>query len=158
MTSRSKLIVKHPRNLLQTILVARTWELGRHMEEISSVTLDLESSSSARHTWRAKPEVPALLAPHVDDHHFSWTAEVQWDSDTFESSWRIEPHALRESLSCTAQVELKEALGGRATQIAFHAELNGLDGRKGIETIAYHILQTNWKKLVDAAQREIEAG
>ncbi len=156
MMSRSKLIVKHPRDLLHATLVTNTWELARHLDDIASATLDEEATHFARHVWRARPNVPTLLAPHVDDDHFSWTAEVNWSNANFESDWRIEPHALRESMSCSARVTLNKALGGRATQIAFNAKLSGLDGRQGVETIAYRIVLVNWQKLVDAAVRELE--
>lgn len=148
-------MVKFPRDELHTALVARTWELANHLDDIDAATLEHETSESARHVWRAIPNIPPLLAPHVDADHFSWTAEVQWASGSFESSWRIQPHALKESLSCSANVSLDKALGGRATRIVTDITLTGLDGRQGVETIAYRIVQVNWQKLVDAAVQKL---
>jgi hypothetical protein len=160
MTSRSTLMVKHPRERLRAVLVERTWELAGFIDDIELAELvEISSggskSQSATHVWRAKASVPALLAPHIDSDYFSWTAVVQWNEDDFGSRWRIEPHALKESLSCSADVALNEAMGGRATRVAIELGLHGLDGRRGVETIAYRIVMVNWQKLVEAAVRKL---
>ena len=160
MTARSMLVVRQPRERLRAALVERTWELARFLDEIESAELVGQGPSgsklrSATHVWRAKASVPALLAPHIDSDYLSWTAEVRWNEDDFGSRWRIEPHALRESLSCSADVALSEAMGGRATRVAVAIEFHGLDNRRGVETIAYRIVQVNWQKLVEAAVRKL---
>lgn len=161
MTTSTILMVKQPRERLRAVLVERTWELASHLDEIEVAELIEhrvdDDVQTARHVWRAKPNVPALLAPHIDADHFSWTAVVTSSADSFGSSWRIEPHALRETLSCAANVTLDQALGGRATRVAIELGIVGLDGRKGVETIAYRIVLMNWQKLVDAATRKLAA-
>lgn len=160
MTTRSKLLVRQPRDRLHTALVTRTWELAEYLDDIASVELVKEDttdtrSKSARHVWRAKPNVPPMLAPHVTTDHFKWTAIVQWSDGDYESRWRIEPHALRQTLSCAGNVTLSEAIGGRATQVAIDANIEGLNGQQGVETIAYQIVLVNWQKLVEAAVRQL---
>jgi hypothetical protein len=161
MTTRTILMVKQPRERLRPVLVERTWELAPYLDEIEVAELTEHRAGddvhSASHVWRARPNVPPLLAPHIDADHFSWTAFVEWSVHDFGSHWRIEPHALRETLSCAADVTLDEALGGRATRVAIELDIAGLDGRKGVETIAYRIVLMNWQKLVDAATRKLAA-
>jgi len=158
--NRSKLLVMQPRDRLHTVLVTRTWELGEFLDDIATVefiqqdTIDTRSRS-ASHVWRAKANVPPLLAPHVNIEHFKWTATVQWSDDNYESRWRIEPHALRQTLSCDGIVTLSEAVGGRATQVAIDTNIDGLNDQQGIETIAYRIVLVNWQKLVEAAVRRL---
>jgi len=162
-TVGSTLIVRQPRDRLHSVLVTRTWELAAHLEDIASVELiehrKTDSGSiSACHRWRAKPNVPTLLAPHIDADHFRWTAFVEWSDDNYDSRWRIEPQAVRQAMSCSAAVTLSEAIGGRATRIAIDTSIDGLEGHKGIDTIAYRIVLVNWQKLVAAAVRALETG
>lgn len=160
MSKRSKLLVMQPRDRLHTVLVTRTWELAEFLDEIASAefiqqdTLDTRVKS-ASHVWQAKPSVPPMLAPHVNADHFRWTATVRWNDDDFESRWRIEPHALKQTLSCDGVVTLSEAVGGRATQVAVDARIDGLNDQQGVETIAYRIVFVNWQKLVEAAVRRL---
>jgi len=155
------LIVKQPRERLQTALVERTWELAQFLDDIEIAELMEQSSSNADvrtavHVWRAKTNVPSLLEPYIDADHFSWTALVAWSANDFGSRWSIEPHALRDTMSCAANVTLTTALGGQATQVAIDVDIGGLDGRQGAETIAYRIVLVNWQKLVAAAARKLE--
>ncbi len=160
MTSRSQLFVRQPRERLRDVLVARTWELAELLDEIESVELEARRGEdgivrSATHRWRARADVPAVLAPHLDADYFAWTATVEWRTDSFASRWRIEPHAVRESLLLSADVSLEPAIGGRGSRVAIEATIDGLDGRKGIESIAYRIVLVNWRKLVEAADRRL---
>jgi hypothetical protein len=160
-TTGSILIVRQSRDRLHSVLVARTWEVGAHIDDIESVELvehrTIESgANSSRHVWRAKPRVPQLLAPHVNADHFRWTATVEWRDDQFDSRWRIEPHAVRQQVSCSAVVTLGEAIGGRATRITIDTSIEGLDDQKGVQAIAYRIVLVNWQRLVDASVRMLE--
>ena len=162
MTTGSILIVKQARDRLHSVLVARTWQLGTHIDDIDSVELiehaKVDSgANSARHVWRAKPRVPELLAPHVDADHFRWTATVEWHEDHYDSRWRIEPHAVRQPVSCSAVVKLSEAIGGRATRVTIETSIEGLDGQAGVQAIAYRIVLVNWQKLVEASVRMLES-
>lgn len=160
MINRSKLLVMQPRDRLHTVLVTRTWELAEFLDEIASAefiqqdTLDTHLKS-ASHVWRAKADVPPMLAPHVNLDHFRWTATVQWSDEDYRSRWRIEPHALKQTLSCDGVVTLSEAIGGRATRVAVDARIDGLNDQQGVETIAYRIVLVNWQKLVEAAVRRL---
>lgn len=161
MSSRTVIVVRQPREHLQAVLVERTWELAPFLDEIEIAELREVNSSdaeaqSAIHAWRAKANVPALLSPHMDADYFGWTTMVAWSADNFISRWRIKPHALKDSLSCAADVTLTEALGGRATRVAIDADIRGLAGRQGAETIAYRVVLVNWQKLVEAAARKLE--
>jgi hypothetical protein len=162
MTTGSILIVRQTRDRLHSVLVARTWELGTHIDDIESVEL-LEHRkvepgvNSARHVWRAKPRVPQLLAPHVEADHFRWTAIVEWRDDRYDSRWRIEPHAVRQAVTCSAVVKLSEAIGGRATRISIDTSIEGLEGQSGVQEIAHRIVLVNWQKLVEASVRRLES-
>lgn len=161
MSEKFLLVVPHPRTRLRDVLCARTWELAAFLDDIDSAVLEAEESIgaarvSATHTWRAGVNVPAMLVPHLDADYFAWTAVVEWSRNSFDSRWRIVPHALRESLWCTARVVLLEALGGAGTRVCIEVDIVGLDGRRGVETLAYRIVETNWRKLVDAAARHLD--
>ena len=157
--ARTTLMVRHVREALQEALVARTWELAEFLDEIDHAELTAHSSAtapySATHIWRARANVPAILDPHIDADHLSWTAIVEWGEQPFSSRWQILPHALRESVSCVADVNLLPALGGSGTRTTIDVELRGLDGRRGIESLAQRLVQMNWQKLVEAASRKV---
>lgn len=161
MSFRSVIVVRQRREHLQEVLVERTWELAQFIDEIETAELreicssDTEAQSAA-HAWRAKANVPALLSPHIDADYFGWTAVVAWSASNFTSRWRIEPHALRDTLYCAADVTLSEALGGRATRVAIDTDIRGLAGRQGAETIAHRVVLVNWQKLVEAAAHKLE--
>lgn len=157
------LLVRQSRDQLREVLIERTWELSELLDDIEHAELVEQNSSKAKvrsvqHVWRAKTNVPALLANHIEAEYFAWTAVVEWDSNEFCSRWRIDPHALKESLTCTAKVSLEEALGGSATRVMIDVSIEGLDGRKGVETIAYRVVLVNWQKLVEAATRRLQSG
>jgi hypothetical protein len=148
---------------MRDVLYGRTWELAAYLDGIESAVLEDEcvtedSRLQAVHTWRAKANVPPLLAPHINVDYLAWTALVEWSATDFTSRWRIEPHALKERFWCEADVTLLEALGGRGTRVSIILDIGDLDGRRGIETLAYQIVSVNLRKLVDAAVRKIETG
>jgi hypothetical protein len=146
---------------MRDVLCGRAWELAPLLEEIETAVLNADEPvgtgrRATTHTWRAAVNVPAALAPHLDADYFAWTAVVEWSTRTFESRWRILPHALRDTLSCTDEVTLLEALGGAGTRICVEVDIQGLDHRKGLETVAYRIVETNWRKLLEAAVRHLQ--
>lgn len=162
MTSRSTLLIKQPRDKIRQALVERTWELAEFLDDIETAELigEIEQNGSARvskHVWRATPNIPDLLAPHVDADTFAWTAMVEWHDDEYSSQWRIEPLALKEDITCTAELNLNRAMGGRATQIAINLNLHGLENNPGVESIAYRIILVNWQKLIEATSRCLDA-
>lgn len=161
--SRFFLVVRQPRARVHEALCAGTWKLGALLDEIDSVVLEEHCETndgwqSATHLWRAKANVPAVLAPHMDSDYFAWTATVEWSDRDYQSRWQIEPHAVKESLACSAEVNMIDALGGRGTRLSIEFNIEGLDGRRGFKTLANQIVSTNWRKLVDAAVRSIGTG
>ena len=161
--SRLVLVVRQPRTQLQEALCARTWELGKLLDEIDCTVLEEQDSNnadwqSATHTWRAKATAPAVLAPHMDSNYLAWTATVEWSNERFQSRWQVEPHAVKKSLVCSAEVNMADALRGRGTRLSIDFNIEGLDGRLGIKTLANQVVSVNWRKLVDAAVKSIESG
>lgn len=159
---REVLLINYPCMRVQSSLCTRTWELAGHLEEIDTVELhenirNPAGDHRAVHTWRARTNVPPLLAPHLDVDYFAWTASVEWRADSLISHWRIEPHALRDALTCTAQLALTDALGGRGARLILELAIDGLDGRQGIATLAYRLVAANWRKLIQACERQLES-
>jgi hypothetical protein len=161
MTKNSVMVVMHPREVLRDVLFERTCDLARYLKDIESAELRSRETTSKGlircvHHWRARVDVPSLLAPHIDAGFLEWIGYTEWRADQYESRWVVKPRYLKDSALCEANMRLVPAVGGRGTRVELELEVLRLNGPAGMQAITSTILTTHFRKLVEAAARLIE--
>jgi hypothetical protein len=162
MKEKAVIVVMQPRDLLWRALCERTIDLARYLEDIESAELVSKETAPNGlirqvHFWRARANVPALLAPHINGQFLEWTGRVEWQADAYESRWLVEPRFMKSATLCEAIMNLSPAVGGKGTRLSLELEVTGAPGFAGVQTIAKSILTGHFRKLVDAASRLIES-
>ncbi len=159
----------------RTIVVARVpckviWHVMRdRMEELASYLPDIERiESQSRETrgdgilkvvslWRARPNLPPLIASNLKHEVLEWTDRADWREAELETHWQIEPHFLSRQTEYSGTTRFAEALGGKGTRLTFEVDVMDLNDSKGIGSIVTTIIQRNFRELVGAATRLAEA-
>lgn len=160
MSDKLVLVVMHRRERLWDALCERTCELAPYLEYIESAELKSrettpEGLTRCVHVWRARGNVPAILAHHIDKGLLEWTGHTEWRANDYESRWVVEPRSMKDSTFCEATMRLSPAVGGQGTRVDLELALNGFPRTAGLRTITRTILSTHFRKLVDAAGRLI---
>ena len=163
MKEKTVIVVMHPRDRLHEILCERTCDLARYLDDIESAELlSTETTPQGlichRQHWRARANVPPLLAPHIDARILEWIGRIEWRTDEYVSRWIVEPGFMKESVLCQAVMNFSPAVGGRGTRLDLELDITGVRGPVGFQTILGTILKTHFRKLVDAAAKVIESG
>lgn len=161
MKEQTVIVVMHPRDLIWEALCERTCDLARYLDDIENAELKSKETTPTGlvrcvHFWRARVNVPSLLAPHVDTDFLEWTGRTEWRASEYESRWVVEPRFLKDSALCEAIMKFSPAIGGRGTRIDLQLEVLGTEGLAGLQTITNTVLTTHFRKLVGAATRLIE--
>lgn len=161
MTAKSIVVTKLPRPVIWHILRDRLDDLVCYMEDIESIEVQSRQESNKGvvrvvNLWRARPNLPPLIASHVDSEVFEWTDRAEWRESRFEAHWVIEPHFLKNQAECAGITAFSKALGGKGTRLTFEVDLAGLQMTGGAKTIMAHIIQENYRQLVGAAGRLIQ--
>ncbi|HVJ41989.1 MAG TPA: hypothetical protein VM639_10845 [Dongiaceae bacterium] len=163
MKEKTVIVVMQPRDPLWQALCERTCDLARYLEDIESAELvsrETTPKGLTRHVhfWRARANVPAILAPHIDASFLAWTGKIEWQANDYKSRWIVEPQFMKEAVLCEAVMDFSPAVGGRGTRLDLQLEIMGLQRPLGFQTIMKTILTTHFRKLVGAATQLIEAG
>ncbi|HSN19982.1 MAG TPA: hypothetical protein VLS49_04850 [Usitatibacter sp.] len=158
MTERLVLVAPRARDLMWDALCNRACELPPLLEhEVTAQALAGAPSEDGvvrrDHRWSARPNVPAILAPHIDSEYLEWTCRTEWRPRDYRSRWTIEPAFLRESALCEVTMDFQPAIGGRGTRIAIALDLEALRAPAAVRTITARILATHFRMLVEAAAR-----
>jgi len=157
---RIVMMVMHPRERVWDSICERTCELAPYLEHIEHAQLlsrETADSGLVRcvHAWRARGNLPALLAPHVDKGLLAWTGRTEWFVDAYESRWVVEPVSMKGAALCEGMMRFSPAVGGRGTRVDLDLELSGTPASLGMRTLTSSILSTHFRKLVDAAARSL---
>lgn len=160
---KTVIVAMYPRDRLQEMLCARTCDLARHLNDIESVELLSKETTPQglirhRHHWRARANVPPLLAQHIDSKVLEWIGRVEWRANEYVSRWIVEPGFMRDSVVCEAVMSLSPAVGGRGTRLDLELDITAVRIPTGFQAILGAILKTHFRKLVDAAAKAIENG
>jgi len=155
-------VVTQPAEAVHRILCERSDELVRWLTGIDAVALKsrettADGSVHCVQSWRARANVPPVLAAHIDGAFLEWLARTEWRPGECESRWTIEPRFLKISARCQARVRCVAALGGRGTRVSIEFDLVGLERLTGVGTLTRAILSTHFRKLVEAAARLAES-
>jgi hypothetical protein len=158
---RIVMIVMHPRNRVWDALCERTCELAPYLEHIESAELKSRQTSNRGlircvHVWRARANVPAILAHHMDAGLLEWTARTEWRRSAYESRWVVEPRSTKDSALCEGTMRFSPAVGGKGTRIDLELEIVVAQPTAGWQTITRTILSGHFRKLIDAASRLLE--
>lgn len=117
--------------------------------------------------WHGGGEIPAAARAFLDESMLSWTDHALWDRREWTCSWRIEPSAFREALTCAGKNRFLEVAGGTRLEIRGEirvdaAKVRGvprlLAGRVG-DTVAEFLakrIQPNLAGVTVALRRHLE--
>ncbi|MET0168635.1 MAG: hypothetical protein ABW318_27025 [Vicinamibacterales bacterium] len=158
---RIVMVVMHPRERVWDALCERTCELAPYLEHIEKAELKSRESTPRGlvrcvHVWRARANVPAILAHHIDNGLLEWTARTEWRANSYESRWVVEPRSMKDSALCEGTMRFSPAVGGKGTRIDLDLTLVFAQPTAGLQTLTSTILSTHFRKLVDAASRLID--
>ena len=161
MKEKMIMVVMHPRERVWEALCERTCELAPYLDHIESAELKSRETTSQGmvrcvHVWRARANVPAILANHIDQGLLEWTGRTEWRANEYESRWVVEPRSKKSSALCEGIMRFSPAAGGKGTRVDLELALAGSERPAGMRTITTSILSTHFRKLVDAATRLIE--
>lgn len=161
MKEKTIIVVKQPRERLWSALCERTCDLAPYLEGIESAELISKETTPKgltrhKHFWRARANVPALLAPHIDARFLEWTGRIEWQANDYKSRWVVEPQFMKDAVFCEATMGFSPAIGGKGTRLDLELEIMELQAPAGFQTIMKTILNTHFRKLVDAATQLIE--
>lgn len=161
MKEKTVIVVMQPRDRLWSALCERTCELARYLDGIESAELISTEKTPKGLTrqvqfWRAKANVPALLAPHIDANLLEWTGRIEWRDNDYKSRWIVEPKYTGGKILCEAVMDFSPAVGGKGTRLNLDLEMMEIAGSVGFQTIMKTILASHFRKLVDAATQLIE--
>jgi hypothetical protein len=151
----------HPRERVWDALCERTCELAPYLEHIQSAELSSRETTTQGlvrcvHVWRARANMPAILAHHIDKGLLEWTGRTEWRTNEYASRWVVEPRSMKDSALCEATMRFSPAVGGKGTRIDLELTLGAFQLPAGFRTITSTILTTHFRKLVDAATRYLE--
>jgi len=151
----------HRRALVWDALCERTCELAPFLEHIESAelksrTTDREGLVRCAHLWRARANVPAILAHHIDAGLMEWTTHTEWREHEYASRWEVRPRSLKGAVLCGGTMHLRTALGGRGTRIELELAIVAPQPSAGWQAITSAILSSHFRKLVDAASQLLD--
>ncbi len=157
------MVAMQHRARLWEALCERTCELAPFLEHIESAELKTKSREAAgdglvrcEHLWRARANVPPILAHHIDAGLLEWTTWTEWRPHQYASRWLVQPRSMKGSVLCEGTMRLSPAIGGKGTRIELELVLVAPQPSAGWQAITGTIVSTHFRKLVDAASRLLQ--
>lgn len=169
------MIVRHPPARVWTTIRDRLPELIPMLDDIEEVLVEArreERDGTVRivNTWKAKPQIPSVLASIIRAEILAWTDRAEWRPGSLECHWRIEPHFHPERTRCHGITRYEQAIGGGGTRVTFEGVLevsaashSGISAflqqstLRAVESFVTGLIPKNFQKLVRAAA-ELLAG
>jgi hypothetical protein len=148
-------------------------EIVRLIDDIEGVTVQSreelpDGTLRLVNVWRAKPNLPAIVANHIEPEMLAWTDHAEYDPAAFVCSWKLEPHFFAERISCVGVTRYEPAIGGRGTRVTFDADLHlaigALPGMpallegavsNAVEAFMTALVPRNFRKLMDALEKSL---
>lgn len=161
MSERLVMVAMHVRPRVWAVLSERMCELAPLLEHIE--TAELESRETGddgtvrfTHRWRARANVPGILAQHIDQGLLEWTTETEWRPADYASRWVVRPRSMKGAALCEGTLLLFPAIAGKGTRIELDLAVVARQPSQGWNAITGTILSTHFRKLIDAASRMLE--
>jgi len=167
-------LIKHPPSLAWETMRDRLPEIAPLLGDIESVTPESrqrepDGAWNLVNIWKARPHLPAIIASHIRPDMLAWTERSSWPTDSFECSWKIEPHFFVERIHCSGVTRYEPAMGGRGTRITFDGaiEIETLNFpgvptaiarmvTTGIEAFVSALIPKNFRKLAEAMAKLLD--
>jgi hypothetical protein len=156
--ARTVVVVMRPRALVWDVLAERTSALAELLPHIEEAELKSRRASGrgvvrCEHVWRARPNVPPLLAPHIDRKLLEWTTRTAWSRRDFSGRWTVYPTSMKGAALCDGTIRMVPAVGGQATRVELELLVHRPLVSAGWHSIASAILAAHFRKLIGAAGR-----
>jgi hypothetical protein len=173
MKLKSISVIKHPPMIVWTAIRDRLTEIVRLLDDIEEVTVQSREELPDGivrlvNIWRAKPNLPAIVANHIKPEMLAWTDRAEYHTATLICSWKLEPHFFPEKISCVGVTRYEPAMGGRGTRVTFDADFNLAMGAlpgvppllqeavsKTLEPFMTALVPRNFRKLMDALEKSL---
>jgi hypothetical protein len=161
MSERFVMVAMHARARLWEVLSERMCELAALLAHVEAAELESRETMDDgtvryTHRWRARANVPGVLAQHIDQGLLEWTTDTEWRSDEYASRWVVRPRSMKGAVLCEGTLAMFPAIGGRGTRVEFDLAVVARQPSRGWTAITGTILVTHFRKLIDAASRLLE--
>jgi hypothetical protein len=161
MSERLVMVAMHARPRVWEVLSERMCELAPLLEHIETAALERRLTTDdgtvhCTHRWRARPNVPGILAQHIDQGLLEWTTDTEWRPADYASRWVVRPRSMKGAALCEGTLVLFPAIGGKGTRIELELAVVARQPSAGWSAITSTILSTHFRKLVDAAGRLLD--
>lgn len=158
MTERSVIVVMRPRPVVWEALAERTSALARLLPHIEEAELKSRRASGrglvrCEHVWRARANVPSLLAPHIDRKLLEWTTRTAWRRRDFSGRWTVFPSSMKGAALCDGTIRMVPAIGGQGTRVELELLVHRPLVSAGWHSITSAILAAHFRKMIGAAAR-----
>ena len=160
--------MKHPPRLVWETVRDRLHELVPLLNDVESVEVaervdEPDGTVRLVNLWKARPQVPAVLAPLITPAMLAWTDRAVWMPEVSECCWQIETHFLPDRTHCAGTTRYAAALGGRGTRIEFGGQFEvtlagasaaphvvGAAISLGVESFVATLIPRNFRTLAEA--------
>jgi hypothetical protein len=119
MSERLVMVAMHARPRVWEVLSERMCELAPLLEHIETAALERRATTDdgtvhCTHRWRARPNVPGILAQHIDQGLLEWTTDTEWRPADYASRWVVRPRSMKGAALCEGTLVLFPPSGARA--------------------------------------------
>jgi hypothetical protein len=154
------LVLPHPPPAIRTALLEHTCELASALPHVAGAQLLAREESPdglvvARQHWRARAQVPELLAPHLEPGIHEWMLELAHRLDAPEVRWEAWSCVVQVPGRCRGQVEFASALGGTGTALSLDCEIPGRN--HAVRLVMEALVERHWRALAQAAAAHAES-
>jgi hypothetical protein len=148
-------------------------EIVRLLDDIEGVTMQSreelpDGTVRLVNIWRAKPNLPAIVANHIKPEMLAWTDRAEYHPAVLVCSWKLEPHFLMERINCAGITRYEPAMGRRGTRVTFDADFHLAVGplpgvpallesavSNAVEAFMTALVPRNFRKLMNALEKSL---
>lgn len=161
-------VIKHPRPVVWSTIRDRLSDLAPMLGDVDDIVVQSREETADGavrlvNLWQAKAQIPASLASMITPEMLAWTDRAEWQPQSWECHWQIQPHFFTDRIHCIGVTRYEEAMAGRGTRLTFEGNLqvqaSNLPGVSAlIESFATGLIPRNFQKLARAVSQHLEAG
>jgi len=121
-------VLKFEPGLLWDAMLNHLPEIGAKIDDLESI-VEKERKVIDAYTirvvnvWRAKPNLPAVVAKHIKPEMLAWTDTGVWNEKKKIVQWEIDSHYFGKQMDCAGTTLFEPAMGGKGTRIIFSGNL-----------------------------------
>lgn len=118
---RALVLVRQPPPLMWRTVRDRLPDLVPRIDDVDRITvLEREESDGDVHLvneWWASQRVPEPIGRALGISEIGWIDRCEWTATDLVARWTIQPHVLREHITCQGTTSYEPAMGGRGVRV-----------------------------------------